>query len=67
MDFDSNPINAAFAAGEVIKRVHIPVICDKIVERTEKFDISLTLTSNNQQILVGRSRSTVKIIDSTGK
>ena len=42
-------------------------MCDKIVERIEKFDIRLTLKTNNPQVKIGRDRSTVKITDSTGK
>ena len=41
--------------------------CDKIVEGRERFDVSLTLTSNNPQVRTGRDRSLVRIIDSTGK
>ena len=41
--------------------------CDKIVEGMERFDISLTLTSSNPQMRIGRDRSQVRIIDSTGK
>ena len=67
MDFDSNPINITFTAGEVNKSVNISVMCDKIVERTERFDISLTLTSNNPQVKTGGDRSQGRIIDSTGK
>ena len=67
VDFDSNPIDVTFAAGEVSKRINIPVMCDKIKERTEKFDASLTLTSNNHQVKIGRGRSAVRITDSTGK
>ena len=42
-------------------------MCDKIVERIEKFDIRLTLNTNNPLVKIGRDRSTVKITDSTGK
>ena len=43
-------------------------MCDKIVERTERFDISLALTSNNPQVETGiRGKSIVRIRDSTGK
>ena len=66
-DFDSNPINITFATGEVSKSVNIPVMCDKIVERTERFEIILTLTSNNPQVKTGGDRSQGRIIDSTGK
>ena len=41
--------------------------CDKIVEGKERFDISLTLTTNNPQVRIGRDTSIVRIIDSTGK
>ena len=41
--------------------------CDKIVEGMERFDVSLTLTSSNPQMRIGRDRSQVRIIDSTGK
>ena len=67
VDFDSNPITITFAAGEVSKIFSIPVTCDKIVEGTEKFDISLILPSNNSQLRTGRDRSQGRIKDSTGK
>ena len=65
VDFDSDPINITFVAGEVSKLVNIPVMCDKIVERTESFDISLTLTSNNPQVR-SNNGSVINIRDSTG-
>ena len=66
VDFDSN--NATFAAGEANKSVNISVMCDKIVENTtERFDISLSLISNNPQVRIARNRSVGIIIDSTGK
>ena len=67
IDFDSNPINIIFAAGEVRKSVNISLICDKIVEGRERFDISLTLTSSNPQVRMGRDRSAITIKDRTGK
>ena len=66
IDFDSNPINVTFGAREVSTTFSIPVICDKIVERTEKFNISLILPSNNSQVRAGRDRIEGKIRDSTG-
>ena len=42
-------------------------MCDKIVERAEKFDIKIVLTSNNAQLSIGRSESEGIINDSTGK
>ena len=42
-------------------------MCDKMVERTERFDISLTLTSNNPQVRTGSTdKAAVRIRDSTG-
>ena len=67
MDFNSDPINVTFFTGEVGKSVNISVMCDKIVERTERFDISLTLTSNNPQVRTGRAKSQGRISDSTCK
>ena len=67
VDFDYNPINITFAAGEVSKSVNISVTCDKIVEGTERFEIILILTSNNPQVRTDRDRSQGRIIDSTGK
>ena len=66
IDFDSNPINIMFAAGEVSKPVNISLICDKTVEGRERFDISITLTSNNPQVRTGRDRSAITIRDRTG-
>ena len=37
-----------------------------MVEETERFDISLTLTSNNPQVRTGRDTSVGIIRDSTG-
>ena len=34
-----------------------PVICDKIVETTEKFIISLILPSNNSQVRAGKRQN----------
>ena len=66
VDFDSHPISITFIAGEVSKIVRIPVTCDKIVERTERFEISLTLTRINPQVRTGRETSAIRITDSTG-
>ena len=67
VDFDSNPITIIFGVGEVSKRVNISVSCDEEVEGVERFDINLSLPSNNPQVALGRQRSTVMITDSTGK
>ena len=41
-------------------------MCDKIMERTERFDICLTLTSNNPQVRASSNKSQIRIRDSTG-
>ena len=67
MDFDSTSFYVTFTAGEINKTVNVSVMCDKIVESTERFDISLSLISNNHQVRIGRNRSVGIIIDSTGE
>ena len=67
VDFDSNSFYVTFAAGEANKTVNIPVMCDKIVENTEGFNISLSVISNNPQVTAGRNTSFGTILDSTGK
>jgi len=68
VDFDSGPFNLTFATREVIESVNISLMCDKIVEQRENFDISLMLISNNPQVSMGsRDTSEVVIIDHTGK
>ena len=66
-DFDTSRIAVMFAAGDVTKRVNIPVSCDVLVEGEERIDIRLSLMNANPQIKMGRSRSTGRIIDSTGQ
>ena len=66
VDFDPNPISITFGVGEVSKGVNISVSCDKEVEGDERFDITLSMLSNNSQVTTGRSRSIGRITDSTG-
>ena len=68
VDFDSNPITIIFSAGENSKRVNISVMADSLLEEEEEsFDISLSLRNDSFQVILGRSRATGRIIDSTGK
>ena len=67
VDFDSNPITIIFGVGEVSKRVNISVNCDEKVEGEERFDIRLSLKTNDPQVKTGRSSSTIRITDSTGQ
>ena len=61
-----NSFNATFFAGEISKNIRIPVMCDNVLEGTERFNISLRLTSNNPQVRIGRDRAVGIIMDSTG-
>ena len=65
-DVDTNQILVTFAPKEVNKTVNIPVKCDKRSEDDEMFGISLTLTSDNPQVITGRSSAIGIIRDSTG-
>ena len=65
-DLDTEPIDLTFAPKEVNKTAQVPVKCDKRSENEERFNIRLTLTSNNPQVRTGRDRSVGIIRDSTG-
>ena len=65
-DLETKPIALTFAPKEVHKTANIPVNCDKRVENEERFDVRLTLTSNNRQVRTGRDKSVGIIRDSTG-
>ena len=69
VDFDSDPITVIFGIGEVSKRVNISVSCDEELEGDERFNIRLSLPSNNPQVSLrtNRQTSTVRITDSTGQ
>ena len=55
-----------FFAGEINQIISVPVMCDNVVEGTERFNISLILTSNDPQVRTGRDRAVGIIMDSTG-
>ena len=69
VDFDSNTIIITFGVGEVSKRVNISVSCDEEVEGDEKFNIMLSLPSNNPHVSLrtNKQTSTGRIRDSTGQ
>ena len=66
-DFNTSRIAVIFAAGDETKIINISVSCDEEVEGEERFNIRLSLMSPNLQVKIGRSRSTVRITDSTGQ
>ena len=68
VDFDSTSIMVTFN-GENQKMVNVPVTCDKLVEGTEIFNISLSIVSVSRDDVVVKlghpSIATGVIIDST--
>ena len=69
MDFDSSPVDVTFLPKEVYKIVNISVMCDRVIEGPETFNISLKLMSISQHITVelGNDTSIGVINDSTGQ
>ena len=68
MDFDSRPINVNIAPRDTTTMVNIPVMCDRLIEGTEMFDINLSLmsVSHNVTVQLGLNKSIGVIEDSTG-
>ena len=70
MDFDSTTIRVRFNSGENQKMVNVTVTCDKLVEETEMFNISLSILSVSRDDVIVKlghpSITTGVIIDSTG-
>ena len=68
MDFDSRPINVSIAPEDTTTKVTIPVLCDRLIEGTEMFNISLSLisVSHNVTVQLGLNKSVGVIKDSTG-
>ena len=68
VDYDSSAIDVDIAPNDIISRVTIPVVCDRLIEGTEKFNISLSLISVSQDLSVelGLKESVGVIEDSTG-
>ena len=65
-DFNSNPFTITINAGATEGRANISVTCDDEVERSETFDMRLTLTSSSADVTLGRDTSVGEIMDSTG-
>ena len=67
VDFDSNPFNITIGAGEISGYYNISINYDGVVEGKESFNLTLSLTSNNDEISIGQFTAIVQITDSTGK
>ena len=67
MDFNSDPFTITINAGANEGRADIAVTCDDEVEGLETFDMTLTLTSSANGVMLGRDTSEGEITDSTGK
>ena len=67
VDFNSNPFTITINAGTTEGRANVSVTCDDEVEGLETFDMTLTLTSSNSGVMLGRNTCEGEIIDSTGR
>ena len=69
MDYTSTPINATFAVGTANTTVNVPVTEDEILEPSESFSLTFTVTPMlSTRVLVGDpNTATGNIIDSNGK
>ena len=66
VDFDSNPFNITIDAGEITGFYNISINYDGVVEGNESFNLLLSLTGDNNEIIIGHT-AIVQISDSTGK
>ena len=66
VDFDSEPFNITIGSGEIIGTYNLSIICDKLVEDDESFNITFLLANDNDDITIGQSTANVYITDSTG-
>ena len=67
-DFDdTKPIAVTFALNQIKTIVEIPVRCDRRSETDERFDVSLTLTSNFPGVETGMDTATGIIRTTIGK
>ena len=66
IDFNSSPFTITINAGATEGRANISVTCDDEVEGLETFNMTLTLTSNANGVMLGRDTSEGVIVDSTG-
>ena len=67
VDFNSNSFTITINTGATEGRANIAVTCDDEVEGLETFDMTLTLTSSANGVMLGRDTSEGEITDSTGK
>ena len=67
IDFDSDPFNITINSGLTIGSYNLSVICDRLVEQNEYFNLTFSTSVNNNHIIVGQSTAIVQITDSTSK
>ena len=69
VDYNSANVDVTFIGGSNITIVKIPVIMDDIVERSETFDLKITIPSSlKDQVIPGNITKAVgSIIDNTSK
>ena len=66
-DFISNPFNITIDAGATEGRANISVTCDNEIEGLETFNMTLSLTNDSSEVILGRNISSEgHIIDRSG-
>ena len=66
IDFISDQFNITIRAGETTGNHHLLIICDKVVEDDESFNLTLSLAIDNSRIIISQSTAIAQITDSTG-
>ena len=69
MDYNSTAVTATFTAGTYSTTVNIPVAMDDILEESEKFNLSLSISSSlSGKVTLGYiTTANATITDSTSK
>ena len=68
VDFDPSPMTVGLPPMEIETSISIPVVCDKLTEGTEMFEINLEILSATHNVTtgLGLNKSIGIIEDSTG-
>ena len=69
IDYDSSSMTVELPPMDIATTIPIPVVCDKLTEGTEMFEINLEILSATHNVTtgLGRNKSDGIIKDSTGK
>ena len=69
LDYDSASINATFPIGATSSTINVPVNLDSILEQWETFELTFTIPTSIQDVVIERRQTTAMgvIIDTTSK